>query len=332
MRIRIDRGVLKKILCLAAVLFIMLDIILLLRAWENRQNIEAGGSSSTNGRNEPIDYNGVHYEPRRGIKTTLLMGVDKYFVDELGQGVQGEFEQADFLMLLVTDTRNETNTIIHINRDTMAEITILNNAGGRLGTYTAQITLAHTYGGTDKIRSRNTVEAVSDLLKGVKIQHYVSLGMDGMVALNELAGGVTVEVLDDFTGIDDTLVQGETVTLHGEQALTYIRQRHGMQDATNIHRMERQRQYIEALENQLLEMSANDEEFVASSLLEINDYLVSDCTVEQLSDLAESLEEYGIAEYRTLKGENVQGSQNMEYYIDEDALMETVLNLFYEPS
>lgn len=57
------------------------------------------------------------------------------------------------------------------------------------------------------------------LLYGVEIDHYISLMMDGVAVLNDLAGGVTLKVMDDFGAFDPALVQGETVTLRGEQAL-----------------------------------------------------------------------------------------------------------------
>mgnify|MGYP000585160404 FL=1 len=68
--------------------------------------------------------------------------------------------------------------------------------------------------------------------------------MDAVPILNDLLGGVEVTVLDDFSGIDDTLIKGETVTLHGDHALTYVRERYGLEDSSNSTRMVRQRQYM----------------------------------------------------------------------------------------
>ena len=93
-----------------------------------------------------------------------------------------------------------------------------------------------------------------------------------MALLNDLVGGVTLEVLDDFSGIDDTLVQGETVTLKGQQALTYVRSRGGLEDSTNLHRMERQRQYLSALQGQLSSKAQSDDGFTLEALLQLNEY------------------------------------------------------------
>ena len=117
---------------------------------------------------------------------------------------------------------------------------------------------------------------------GITINRYISIAMDGIPVLNDLVGGVTVEVMDDFSGIDDTLIQGETVTLKGQQALTYVRERKRLSDPTNTHRMERQKQYLEALQKQMLKLSDASENFALSTLMELNDYLVSNCSVEQI--------------------------------------------------
>lgn len=39
-----------------------------------------------------------------------------------------------------------------------------------------------------------------------------------------------------------------------------------------------------------------------------------------------------MTEYRTLEGESVMGEKYMEYYVDEAAARELVMELFYEPA
>lgn len=180
-------------------------------------------------------------------------------------------------------------------------------------------------------RCKNTVAAVSGLLYGIEIDHCFSLTMDGVVMLNDLAGGVALEVMDDLTALDSALIQGETITLKGRQALTYVQVRMGLDDPSNLRRMERQRQYLEALQERLLSRADTDEGFTMSALLELNSYMGSDCSVEQLSGLADTIEDYGVTEYRTLEGETVEGEKYMEYYVDEAAARELVMELFYEP-
>lgn len=303
--------------------------VLLLHIWE-----EGHSRVPQSGNTDDVEltyYNGVWYRPRQDVEAVLLMGIDKAAVDET-LPVQGGYEQSDFLMLLVIDYENMTCTGIHINRDTMAEIQILTDSGRVEGTFTGQITLAHSYGGSPETRCRNAVTAVSKLMYGIRINRYISIAMDGVPVLNDLLGGVTVEVMDDFSGIDDTLVQGETVTLWGNHALTYIRERKRLADSTNSHRMERQKQYLEALQGQLLKKAVSGDDFALSMLMKLNDYLVSNCSVEQMADLADTLEECGEVRYRTLEGEDVLGDVYYEFHVDEDALQRLVMELFYEPA
>jgi len=64
--------------------------------------------------------------------------------------------------------------------------------------------------------------------------------------------------------------------------------------------------------------------------MKVSKYLVSDCTVNQLASIIERLQDYTYEGTVTLKGEAVLGEEYIEYYIDETAAQETVLELFYE--
>lgn len=337
MKFRVDVRVLKGTAAILAVVLVLLLGMLLLQRWESTQDapVSSSGEVSSVEADAPVDdreityYNGTAYAKREDLETVLLLGVDK-FEGETPEGYINN-QQADFLLLLVMDKENETCTPIQLNRDTMTQIQILGVTGEPAGTFTGQLALAHTYGSGEEDSCENTVLAVENLLYGVGIDHYVSLTMDGVALLNDLVGGVTVEVLDDFSGIDDSLVQGETVTLQGQQALTYVRSRGGLEDSSNLHRMERQRQYLSALQQQLKAAVQQEDGFTLDALLQLNEYLVSDCTVDQLSDLGDSLAAYQVNDILTTPGEARKGEEFMEFTVDEDALQQLVMDVFYEP-
>ena len=337
MKFRVDVRVLKGTAAILAVVLVLLAGMLLLQRWENTQDapVSSSGEASSVEAGAPVDgreityYNGTAYAKKENLETVLLLGVDK-FEGETPEGYINN-QQADFLLLLVMDKENETCTPIQLNRDTMTQIRILGVTGEPAGTFTGQLALAHTYGSGEEDSCENTVLAVSNLLYGMEIDHYVSLTMDGVALLNDLVGGVTVEVLDDFSGIDDSLVQGETVTLQGQQALTYVRSRGGMEDSSNLHRMERQRQYLAALQQQLKAAVQQEDGFTLDALLQLNEYMVSDCTVDQLSDLGDSLAAYQVSDILTTPGDAQEGEEFMEFTVDEDALQQLVMDVFYEP-
>ena len=337
MKFRVDVRVLKGTAAILAVVLVLLLGMLLLQRWENTQDapVSSSGEASSVEAGAPVDgreityYNGTAYAKKEGLETVLLLGVDK-FEGETPEGYINN-QQADFLLLLVMDKQNETCTPIQLNRDTMTQIQILGVTGEPAGTFTGQLALAHTYGSGEEDSCENTVLAVENLLYGVGIDHYVSLTMDGVALLNDLVGGVTVEVLDDFSSIDDSLVQGETVTLKGQQALTYVRSRGGLEDSSNLHRMERQRQYLAALQQQLKAAVQQEDGFTLDALLQLNEYMVSDCTVNQLSELGDSLATYQVSDILTTQGEAQPGEEFMEFTVDEAALQQLVMDVFYEP-
>ena len=337
MKFRVEVRVLKGTAAILAAVLVLLAGMLWLQRWENTQDapVSSSGEVSSVEADAPVDdreityYNGTAYAKREDLETVLLLGVDK-FEGETPEGYINN-QQADFLLLLVLDEENETCTPIQLNRDTMTQIQILGVTGEPAGTFTGQLALAHTYGSGEEDSCENTVLAVSNLLYGMEIDHYVSLTMDGVALLNDLVGGVTVEVLDDFSGIDDSLVQGETVTLQGQQALTYVRSRGGLEDSSNLHRMERQRQYLGALQQQLKAAVQQEDGFTLDALLQLNEYMVSDCTVNQLSDLGDSLAAYQVSDILTTPGDAQEGEEFMEFTVDEDALQQLVMDVFYEP-
>lgn len=276
---------------------------------------------------EVLSVNGKEYALKDRIETILLLGLDKFENEESGYNND---KQADFIMLLVIDRKAQTCKAIHINRDTMAEMNVLGVAGDKVGVVTKQIALSHTYGNGREVSCRNTANAVSELLLGVEIDHYVSVTMEAVSVYNDLVGGVTVEVLDDFSSIDSSMKKGKKVNLTGEQALTYVRSRYGLDDPTNLGRMERQKQYLEALYQKSLKKSKTDEGFIQRAAIKVADYIVSDCSINKLESLLESLTDYEFEKILSLEGENLKGDSYMEFYPDEESVKEVVIDCFYE--
>jgi len=335
MRLRVDRKVIRTAAVLLAVLTLFLVGALVLFLWEEGSFPNGGTAASSQ---PPEDggallyYNGEWYAPRDDVETVLVLGLDRS--EQEGISVTGSYAQSDVILLLKIDRTNETYQAFQINRDTMAEIQDFDDYGRPNGTYIAQLALAfahaQAYTQNDRTAGMAAVDAVSKLMYGVEIDHYITLTMDGLMALNDLAGGVTVEIKDDFSAVDPTLVQGETVTLLGEHALSYVRSRGRVGEGTNLERMERQREYLAALQEKLSVLAAEDAGFISASLLEVNEHMGSDCTVQQLSELAETLRDFRMEGYMALEGEAVETEVYVEFYPDERALQRLVIEEFYE--
>ena len=308
-----------------ALVFLIVAGLLILREWEKN----SGQFPEHEVMDQTLVHDGVEYVLKKNLETFLVIGLDKFDGDLVADSYNNN-EQADFLMLLVFDNDAQKCTAIHINRDTMAEISVLGVAGDKIDTVTKQIALSHTYG-NDDVSCRNTADSVSSVLLGMRVNHYISLTMDAVAIVNDLVGGVEVEVLDDFSSIDPTLVQGERVVLTGEQALTYVQSRYGLDDSTNSNRMKRQRQYVQALYDQFDERVEDEEELIVDITLEIADYMVSDRSVTQLQTLAEKFDDYDFQGIKSIEGESVLGDAYMEFYPDQTAVKELVIHTFYSP-
>lgn len=315
----------KALLLVLVCAVVMCSALVGISIWENQQDFVG---------EQPIDgitgenTDGVEYKLNKNIETVLVMGLDK-FSEDVDSSSYDNDQQADFLMLFVLDNQNKTCKAIHINRDTMVEMDVLGVAGQKVGTTTQQIALAHTYGNGQNVSCRNTTKAVSNLLDGIDVTHYLSVTMDAVPVFNDLVGGVTVEVLDDFTGIDDTLVKGEKVTLMGDKALTYVRNRYGLEDSTNSNRMIRQKQYIEELYRITREKTKSDENFVLTAWQELSQYAVSDCYEQDLLQIYEKISGYEYLGTVNIEGKSLVGESFMEFYPDEEKLEKLVLEMFY---
>ncbi|MBR3929296.1 MAG: LCP family protein [Clostridia bacterium] len=267
---------------------------------------------------------------KKDVETLLVIGIDDYGV-VTSSGSYNNSNQADFLMLFVKDTETGKSQAIHLNRDTMTDITMRSVTGEAVGVRRAQLALSYNYGQGQHDSSKNTADAVSNLLYGVQIDHYITVTMDAIPIMNDWAGGVTVEVMTDMTDVDSALIAGNKVKLTGEQALKYIRTRMGLDDSTNTTRMERQRQYaaewVTAAQKQL-----KDESAVADLVVQMSDYYYSDCTADELEYFAEQLGNNSGMPIRKISGEAVRGEVHMEFYADDTNIQRLVLEMFYEPA
>lgn len=318
---------LKIITLLMAIILLFSTVMFAFSLWERYHGRYTGKGTQDDG---ILTYDGKDYVLRDGIETLLVLGLDTY-ADTATESYNNN-KQADFLLLLVMDTNNDTCTAIHINRDTIADINVLGVSGDRIDTVRRQIALSHTYGNGREVSCRNTANAVSTLLAGVEVDHYLSVTMDAVPVYNDLVGGVTVEVLDDFTAIDPAMQAGETVTLTGEQALTYVRARKGLEDPSNNRRMARQKQYLEALYERSRQCSREQDGFIAKAALAMTKYLVSDENGNKLESLLSRYAERPLDTIYSLEGETIKGDEFMEFYPDPDHLMQTVIACFYEPA
>ena len=274
-----------------------------------------------------IVVDGVKYFPKQDIETFLIIGVD-----EDGEMVRRETLEnegmADAIMLAVFNRTDETIDIISLNRDSMTDISVRGLDGRKVDSMNAQLALSYAYGDGMESSCENTIEAVSKMLYGIEIDHFMALNMDAIKVLNDAVDGVTVDVWDDFSAVDPSIYMGR-VTLYGDQALTYIRARKDVGDQLNVNRMERQQEYMESFFYALKYAVEMDSEFAIKHYEDLTKYMVTDCSVTTMSSMLERYGAYELGEIVTPEGENVRGEKYMEFYVDEDSLEDLVLEHFF---
>lgn len=276
-----------------------------------------------------LDFAAEGYQPRRGIQTILVMGVDDYGKEMVTSGFVN-YMQSDFMALLVMDAKSGKIEVLHLNRDTMAEIDRIGVAEKEDRTFVGQLALAHAYGSGGSDSNLNVTKSVSKLLGGVRIDHYMTFAMGAVPIVNDLLGGVTVTVEDDLTSIHPSLTMGSEVTLYGETALKFVQARYNVADQTNLNRMGRQRQYMTGLYQKLIQALDTNENLVTTLAKSLGDRLETDLSIYQMDALASELRNCELQPFRTIPGK-FKLHQFLEYYLDPDALHDIVQELFYEP-
>lgn len=319
----------KRIAVISVVTLFLAVAFFLLYKWE-RSHSSFGGDGPIQPDDSGFILNGQEYILRSDVETVLILGLDT-FEEAVDHTSYNNNSQADFLLLLMIDHTEQTCRAIHLNRDTMADVTVLGLGGKPVGTIREQLALSHTYGSGAGDSCRNTASAVSALLYGIPIHHYFSLTMDAVSILNDMVGGVSLKLLDDLTLLDPTLQKDAIVNLKGQQALYYVRGRYGIGDSSNINRMARQQQYLKALYHQIISFMEQDESFSTDVVLELSGYMISDCSVTKIDELLDVLSLYSIGEFYSLEGTSSQGEKYMEFEIDEAATKQLVADLLYQP-
>lgn len=274
-----------------------------------------------------IERDGVEYYPRQDITTFLLIGLDRVGPVQESNSYNNS-ARADVIMVVTLDNTKKEINLLNLNRDSIVPVQALSVAGYPAGTVDQQLALAHTYGKGVKDSAENTVQTVSNYLYGLKIDHYLTIGMDSIETINDSLGGVQVTVTDDFSDTDTAIPMGEVV-LNGKQAVTYIRHRETIGDGLNSSRMIRQSEYFKGLFAAIKDNGRNDNELLLQVFDSLSDRMVTDCSAQTLSDILNKISEYNLGSVVTPKGENVKGEEYVEFHIDKEDIDKLILDFFY---
>lgn len=299
---------------------------------------EAAGEMEIN----KILYKEESYVFNEDLVTVLVMGIDKETVTTVGgqsftADEEGEFAggQADTLFLVIINPHDKNVNVVAINRNAMAEVDVFDEEGNYQGIFTKQIALQHGYGDGKEESCLRQVKAVSRMFHGIPVNAYAAISMDAIPELNDAVGGITVEVLDDiiYPEYDMDLHQGETVTLYGEKAYWYVRLRNENIFNSNELRLQRQKQYLTAFAAEAKKQAVSDIRVAVSLYQTVHKYMVTNIDLNTFTYMATEYigYDFDMENIYSLEGEVIQGNNFEEFYVDDEALQELIIELFYEP-
>ncbi|MEU3572615.1 LCP family protein [Kitasatospora sp. NPDC036755] len=179
----------------------------------------------------------------QGARNILLIGSDDRSGANGSYGGQAGTERSDTTILLHLAADRRHATAVSVPRDVMVTVPACEKPdGGRSRPALMQFNWAFETGGA--ACSIRTVEQLS----GIRIDHYVILDFSGFKTMVDAIGGVEVCVPQPIHDKDARLdLPAGRQSLHGEQALGYVRARESLGDGSDTQRMGRQQQFLAAL-------------------------------------------------------------------------------------
>lgn len=172
-------------------------------------------------------------------------------------------DNTDTLMVIRVPNDGSSATAISIPRDTYIHDPVMGNLkiNGVYAAYKNQkksqlfkegITDEHELESRSKMAGRAALIRAINRLTGIKIDHYAEIGLLGFVLLTDAVGGVEVclkaPVHDVYSHAN---FPAGRQTLNGPEALSFVRQRHGLPRG-DLDRITRQQAFMASLVNKIL--------------------------------------------------------------------------------
>lgn len=271
-----------------------------------------------------IQINGQLWQFNRRLRTVLFLGIDSK-AEVKQNDIIGSGGRADVILLLVLNTEDQTMRIMSISRDTMTVVDAYDMDRRLVFSGVMQVNMQYAFGDSPTRSCILMKRKISDLLYGIPVDYCVSVTMDGISALVEEIGGLTLTIPEDWTDIDPKYSAGAVVTLNGAEAEHFIRYRDITETGSNDVRMERHAWLIRQLLSQFGERSGDD---LTSLYQSMEEYMASDLDAE----IMKMVFSYDFTENTKIPGQTSAGELHDEYYIDEEALKELLVQVFYLPA
>lgn len=304
----------------------------------NEKNSEASATQEAEESYElqegQIRYNGKTYQYKDNLMNILCLGIDSR--DGIAkEKTPGKAGQADCVILAVLDDEAKTIQLINISRDSMVPVHVYATDGSFVEDRTEQLALQYAYGNGRDWSCQLMEQAVSDLFYGLPIHGYCALSMNSIASLNDTVGGVTVTVPEELAELKPKLfTAGETITLKGNRANEFVRARavNSPDVASNNKRIARQKAYAVAFVNQLKQGMKEDMTLPVKLYQTAEKQMVTSLSLDQAVYLCTEYMNcsFDTDNIYTIDGAVTMGEKYAEFNVDDDALYQMILDIFYE--
>lgn len=308
------------------------------------ENIDGGNISTF------VQYEDGRYTYNQDLVNILVLGVDNG-LSISREVTPGNLGQTDAIYLVSLNIKTKEIRVLGIPRDTIVPVQIITSENEPAIEVPLQITLQYAYGNNVKAGAKLSAQAVSTLLGNIPIQDVCVINWNTIAVLNDAIGGVTVTIQDTFTDesgmeVDPEFYKGNTVTLKGEQAELFVRERDCNLYGSAMERVSNQEQYIDGFINQAKKQFHKNVFLPFQMYIKMiaSDSYYSTLTASEYVYLASQLQGFQISgdDIVTLPGQVEKGmfvadedngyemeTGFEEYHVDEKELQELILNYFY---
>ena len=296
---------------------------------QRKAHMETDGASVSSEENtsESITYEGKTYVYNDHLSNYLFMGIDTK--GDMETAESGDAGQADAIFLVSVDRVTKEVNVISIPRDTMTEIEMFSVSRKSLGLMENHINLQYAQGDGKTESCELMKTAVSKLLGGIPVHGYCSVNMDGIPVMTEAAGNVQVVIPDNsLEEVNPEFTEGAEVTLTKDNVEQFVRYRNTGREQSALVRQDRQKIFIEAYMKKAQEQYAKDASFVMGLYESMKPYMVTNIGNDLFVKLLSAAQE-GKSSVHTLPGKGAQGEYFDEYRVDEEALQEMIISVFY---
>lgn len=280
---------------------------------------------------------GEVYERREDITTILLLGIDKRDILENESGRPADNGQSDMIWLIVADHGSDQIQVITIPRETMTDVEEHYSDGSMRKVY-EQICLQYAYGTTPEEGCALTAEAVINLLEEAPIDYTCAVSMGAVTKLVDAVGGVDIAMSNNYSIPNEDWTDfiyyeaGNTVHMNGETAYRFIHYRDVEHLYTNLDRMNRQQDFLEAFTVALKEKVMSRPWEIPGLLKALKPYYYTDLPLPEMLRLALTALSADLSEIKRIQipGTEVHVGRYDQYLLEEDQLQEMMLKIFYE--